>query len=239
MGCAVGVSAGILGLREVTGFDLFPDLLRTARRIDSLTGGMHRYVAADMTRDWPFSCAFDTVICGLVCHHLKEQADILSFFSSAARVLTPGGALVITLPSGTIAHHWQLKRIIEAIEGFGFEFDETVSGMILSHDVSRSLFWMFTLTFVRTSGGPGTVFVHPGFGFPEFRTPVCREEKGKQAKSSETAARSAPHTRFRHIRLEELENRFREQALVFSTISALTEMEHETQSNSRIDTTGL
>ena len=56
-GCAVGVTAGVLGLDRVTGFDLFPDLLRAGRMVDNLTGHRNDYLAADMTRPWPFSAS--------------------------------------------------------------------------------------------------------------------------------------------------------------------------------------
>ena len=227
VGCAVGVTAGILGLHGVTGFDLFPDLLRASCLVDSLTGAVNRYVTADMTNDWPFRRAFDTVFCGLVCHHLKEQRDIFAFFTSAARTLAPGGALVITLPSGTIAHARQLRYIAEAIEGFGFRLDSRVSGLVISGDNPHSLFWMFTLVFIRTSDTPlpAPVFIHPEFGFPEYRTPVTREEKGLQAKSSVTRSRAVRHTEFILLQIDTLEKQFGDSPLVFATLSKVSEIE--------------
>lgn len=225
VGCAVGVTAGILGLQGVTGFDLFSDLLRAARRVDLLTGAGNYYIVADMTLEWPFRCIFETVFCGLICHHLKEQRDIITFFTSAARVLTPGGALVITLPSGTISQVRYLLRIADAVEEFGFRLDARVSGMVISDDDPRSLFWMFTLVFIRTSGTETSppVFIHPGFGFPEYRTQVTREEKGLQVKSSVVRDRAVRHTRFSLLRLDELKELFGEKPLVFSTLSELSE----------------
>ena len=79
VGCAVGVTAGILPLEKVTGFDLFPDMLKAACLVDSFTGRDNHYITADMTRTWPLGCVFDTVVCGLVCHHLKEQRDVVTF----------------------------------------------------------------------------------------------------------------------------------------------------------------
>ncbi len=83
VGCAVGVTAGIMSLENTTGFDLFRDLLQTAKSIDSITNRKNNYVVADMTEVWPFESVFNTVVCGLVCHHLKTQSDITRFFSNA------------------------------------------------------------------------------------------------------------------------------------------------------------
>ncbi|MHB9029656.1 MAG: methyltransferase domain-containing protein, partial [Candidatus Latescibacterota bacterium] len=132
VGCAVGVTAGILELEGVTGFDLFTDLLLAARLVDAITGKTNRYLTADMTREWPFRQAFQSVVCGLVCHHLKGQTDLLTFFSSACRALEPGGSLVITLPSGSVAFVHQARILARAIEEFGFSLDTRLSGMVAS-----------------------------------------------------------------------------------------------------------
>lgn len=219
VGCAVGVSAGVLGLDGVVGFDLFSELLDAARLVDSLQGKSNRYAVADMTHPWPFRRMFRAVICGLVCHHLKTQADILTFFSSAARVLEPGGSLVVTLPSGSVASAPFLRNLSRAIESFGFEADERNCGMVISGDDSHSLFWMFLLVFNRTGEGSPGMFVHPGFGFPEYRTPVTREEKGIQAKASGARVRAVRHTEFRLIGMNELSARFGDSPLTFSTLS--------------------
>ena len=229
VGCAVGVTAGVLSLPRVTGFDLFPDLLRAAMLIDSLTGKKHDYAVADMTRDWPFACMFDAVVCGLVCHHLKDQSGILSFFSSANRVLLPGGSLVITLPAGSISYIRQLENLMNALEKFGFVPEEDLSGMALSTDNSHSLFWMFTLVFRKTGLSNGSIFIHPGFGFPEYRTPVSREEKGMQARSSVSRNRQIRHQSFRFLSLEALVKACEEKALVFETVEEIRDLNDETK----------
>ena len=238
-GCAVGVTAGVLGLEGVTGFDLFPDLLRAARLVDSRTGRHNVYIAADMTREWPFRSVFDTVVCGLVCHHLKEQNDILAFFTSAGRVLVPGGSLVITLPSGAVSNTRQLEAIAGAIEGFGFRCERELTGTAVSTDVARSLFWMFMLVFTKTSDPKGsptcawhksgqprsTVFIHPRFGFPDLRTPVSREEKGAQVRSSGEKTRSVRHTSFRLLNLDELNDFCPEALFVYPEMQSLAGMD--------------
>lgn len=221
VGCAVGVTAGVLSLSRVTGFDLFPDLLRTAMLIDSLSGIKHDYAVADMTRDWPFACMFDAVVCGLVCHHLKEQSGILSFFSSANRVLRPSGSLVITLPSGSISYAWQLENLMNTLEMFGFAPEDGMCGMALSTDDPHSFFWMFTLVFRKTGLSNGSVFIHPRFGFPEYRTPVSREEKGIQARSSGSKNRKVRHQFFRFLSLDALKKACGEKALVFETVEEM------------------
>ncbi len=210
-------------ISQVTGFDLFPDLLHAAKLIDSLSGKKHDYAVADMTRDWPFDCIFDTLVCGLVCHHLKEQSEILSFFSSANRVLRPGGSLVITLPSGSISYAWQLENLMSTLEIFGFAPNESLCGMALSTDYPHSLFWMYTFVFRKAAESKGSVFIHPGFGFPEYRTPVSREDKGIQARSSVKSNRQVIHKSFRFLSLDALKKACREKALVFETVEKLRE----------------
>jgi SAM-dependent methyltransferase len=221
VGCAVGVTAGVLSLSQVTGFDLFPDLLRAAKVIDSLTGMNHAYAAADMTCDWPFACSFDAVVCGLVCHHLKEQTAILSFFSSANRVLRMGGSLLVTLPSGSVSYAWQLENLMTGIGIFGFSPEENLCGMTLSTDFPHSLFWMFTLIFRKTGQPKGSVFIHPGFGFPEYRTPVSRETKGDRARLTAMSERNVRHNNFRFFCIDELKKNCGEKAFVFETVKEI------------------
>lgn len=220
VGCAVGVTAGILDLDLVTGFDLFPDLLKTARLIDSLMGKVNSYVTADMTRDWPFGRKFDTVVCGLACHHLKEQRDAAAFFSSMNRVLRPGGHAIITLPAGSVATAGQLGNLAHAMENFGFIADRTRSGLVRSTDDPRSLFWMFLLIARKISAVRTSEFIDPGFGFHLYRTSEKRAEKGEKARSTVTAARRVKHGDFRLIPLDELAERYGDREFVYSTLTA-------------------
>jgi len=220
-GCAIGVTAGVLGLKRITGFDLFSDLLRAARLVDMLTGADHRYAAADMTAPWPFADdSFDTVIASLVCHHLKEQPDVQLFFTEANRILRPDGTLIVTLPAGSVSRTAQFARIIDALGQYGFRADNDHSGLVLSDDDPHSLFWMFQITARKVSERRGGTFVHAGFGFPEFRTPVTREEKGERARTTATAERRVRHSSFRLIEPMRLGELFGEDDIVFPAISA-------------------
>lgn len=219
-GCAVGVSAGVLGLDGVIGFDLFPDLLRLARLVDALTGAGHQYVAADMTVPWPFADAsFDTVICGLACHHLKEQGEVQTFFSEANRVLRPDGALLVTLPAGSVAKAGQFNSLIEALGSYGFPADLRHTGLVISTDSPHSLFWMFLITAVKDRARRDGAFVHPAFGFPEFRTPVTREQKGDRARATVSASRRIRHRSFRLFEAGGLEELFKGEDMVFGAIA--------------------
>ena len=221
VGCAVGVTAGILKLEHVTGFDLFVDLLGAARSVDSLTGRVNNYITADMTQDWPFGTFFDTVVCGLVCHHLKTQTEVAAFFSNAHRVLKQHGSLIMTLPSGSISKTSDLLDLFDALENFGFEVNRELSGLVVSTDSSHSLFWMFLIIAGKVSEKKGTVFIHPDFGFPLFRTPVTREQKGAQARETVTKKRMVRHEHFKLLSAVELERNAFDTILDYSTVVLL------------------
>ena len=221
VGCAVGVTAGVMGLEKVTGFDLFHDLITVAKLVDSFIGAHHIYFVADMTQRWPLDHCFDTVVCGLVCHHLKEQGEITTFFSQANSSLKTGGSLVITLPSGSVSISSQFEKLINAIETFGFLVDRSLSGLVLSTDSSHSLFWMFVIIARKVSEDSAKVFIHQQFGFPIYRTPVSREEKGAQAKVTSTKERMVKHETFTLIGINELKKTCGEKVLVYENVSKL------------------
>ena len=221
VGCAVGVTAGVMGLDSVTGFDLFRDLLSSAKLVDSFTGSRHNYFVADMTRHWPIESYFDTVVCGLVCHHLKEQAEIITFFSQANRALNTEGSLVITLPSGSVSTVPQLIQIADSIETFGFLVDRRLSGLALSTDSSHSLFWMFVLIARKVSEETSDVFINHHFSFPVYRTPVSREEKGVKARVTAAKERVVKHEVFTLIALDELKKTFSNNVLIYENVSKL------------------
>jgi len=221
VGCAVGVTAGVLGLKRVTGFDLFPDLLRAAQMVDSFTGSGNRYISADMTRTWPFDSEFDTVICGMVCHHLKVQANVTTFFSNANRVLKTDGFLIITLPSGSVSTASQLENLVHAVESFGFMVDRKLSGMVVSTDNPHTLFWMFIIIGKKKSEEKKHVFVNPGFGFSDYRTPVTRKEKSNQARQTAAGVRQVKHECFTLINVEDLKILCGETILIYPDILSL------------------
>jgi len=218
-GCAVGVTAGILSLNNITGFDLFTDLLKAARLTDSIAGVENLYATADMTHDWPFGCVFDTVVCGMVCHHLKKQKDVVTFFRNANRVLRPGGSLIVTLPAGSVAYAGQLENIIDGLEEFGFHANREYTGLVRSVDEHRSLFWMFLIVARKVSDTVGRIFISPEFGFPDYRTPVTREEKGEKARSTSTSSRKIKHELFELIDSDSLRDLYGGKTFVFSELS--------------------
>ncbi|MFC1509514.1 class I SAM-dependent methyltransferase [Candidatus Omnitrophota bacterium] len=215
VGCAVGVTSGILTLDRVTGFDLFPDVLAAARLVDSFTGRKNEYVVSDMTRTWPFGCVFDTVVCGLVCHHLKEQRDVVTFFSNMNRVLLPGSSVVITLPAGSVGTSKQFEMIAQALGHFGFRIDMKLTGMVCSTDYPNSLFWMFVITAKKISDVCGCEFISPDFGFHLYRTQETRVEKGKKARSTATVQRKVKHELFKLTDLDEMLECYGEKNLVY------------------------
>ncbi len=221
VGCAVGVTAGVLGLEGVTGFDLFKDLLETASRIDGLTGVRNRYVTADMTRPWPFRCSFDTVFCGLVCHHLKEQEHVVRFFTEANRVLRPGGRLVITLPSGSVATARQFGALCDALTGYGFSPDRETSGLILSTDSEHSIFWEFAMIAERSAGAGGGIFIDPEFGFHTMRTPVSRVTKAERARERLGSRRRIRHDRFSFLGMDDIMDGYGDRVLVVDTVAEI------------------
>ena len=225
VGCAVGVTAGILSLNHVTGFDLFTDLLKASQLVDSFTGNENKYAAADMTHDWPFGCVFDTIVCGMVCHHLKEQRDIVTFFSNANRVLRPGGSLIVTLPAGSIGTAGRLGKIIFGLEDFGFQTNRKFSGLVRSVDDPRSLFWMFLIVAKKVSDTAGQVFISPDFGLPQYRTSETRKEKGEKVRSTVKTRRQVKHERFELIDIDKLHDRYGEKTLVFSVLSSINKHE--------------
>ncbi len=222
VGCAVGVTAGILGLERVIGLDLFSDLLVAAKTVDRFTGRLNHYVIADMTNRWPFADrSFNTIICGLVCHHLKKQCEVADYFSECGRMLAPGGALVVTFPSGAIANAAYFIDILNGIEDFGFQVDAKLSGLVLSTDSERSLFWMFQIIAKKTGNPSTNVFIDPDFAFPKYRTPVPRTVKGEKARETAGKSRMVLHRHFRLLDVDKLIKSAGNDMLVYDRVSKL------------------
>ncbi len=90
--------------------------------------------------------------------------------------------------------------------------------MALSTDSSHSLFWMFVIIARKVSEDTAQVFLHPGFGFHDYRTPVTREEKGAQAKETAAKQRRVKHEAFTLIDIDELMEKHAEKTFVFENI---------------------
>jgi len=223
VGCAIGVTAGILELERVVGFDLFIDLVRAAGLVDEIAGKRNRYVVADMLKNWPFGCVFDAVVCGLVCHHLKTQGEVAGFFSNANRVLNNDGLLVLTLPAGSIADAGMFQAILGGLATFGFDIVPEQTGMVASVDDPNSLFWMFQIVAEKHSMPKSAIFVDPAFSFKEIRTPVTRVEKADRARLTAVQTRRVIHDRFVLVSTEDLSKRAGDQPLTFETISGMVQ----------------
>ncbi len=221
-GCAIGVSAGVLSLDSIYGFDLFPDIVKTARLVDSLGATNHKYTVADMTKTWPYATSFDTVIAGLVCHHLKEQPDVYTFFYEANRVMNHGGHFIITLPSGTVATASQFQKLIESLQGFGFQPLPEKCGMILSLDNTQSTFWSFIITAEKTGPVCSSSFYHDKFSFTDIKTPVSRTVKADKARRTAVSSRKTKHSSFVHFNIDELLVLGADELLTFETMKRLS-----------------
>lgn len=86
--------------RSVTGFDVSHEALREARRLKF----GDRAVAAEM-RSLPFRAnSFDTILCLEAIEHVTPS-DAASFLEECARVLRPGGVLVLSTPLRAEGRH--------------------------------------------------------------------------------------------------------------------------------------
>jgi SAM-dependent methyltransferase len=115
-GCGVGRVTAPLSLRfaEVTGLDVSESMITTARRLQAARTNCRFEVqrSGDLRR-YP-DASFDLVLCVLVLQHLSSREAILRYLAEFARVLRPGGALVVQLPSKvpppTVLPPWRTRR---------------------------------------------------------------------------------------------------------------------------------
>jgi SAM-dependent methyltransferase len=85
----------------LTAFDLSPRMLRRARA--RLRGDRVSHAVADLTRLPYADAAFDAVVCGWVLEHLPEPRPGLR---ELARVLAPGGKLLLLCTEDTFTGRW-------------------------------------------------------------------------------------------------------------------------------------
>ena len=100
-GCGVGRVSAPLSTRfeTVVGLDVSPSMVETARRLHAAHPNC-RFEVQRTTDLRQFSDAsFDLVLCVLVLQHLPSPQAILRYLAEFVRVLAPGGALVIQIPS--------------------------------------------------------------------------------------------------------------------------------------------
>jgi SAM-dependent methyltransferase len=103
-GCGVGRVTLPLSRRfsEVIGLDVSTSMIDSARRrhADQPNCTFEVHKESDLRR-FP-DLHFDLVFCVLVLQHLPSQGAIVRFLEEFARVLRPGGALVVQLPSSVV-----------------------------------------------------------------------------------------------------------------------------------------
>jgi len=121
LGCGRGYLAGMLHERglEVVGVDLNAGKITAARRLHP---GI-RFLRSDIREvDLPDE-SFDTVVLGEVLEHVGEEVGA-AILNRAARLLQPGGRLVVSVPNREFIPHanhvrtfdrWALKRLLQPI----------------------------------------------------------------------------------------------------------------------------
>lgn len=103
LGCGVGYGSRMLArtARRVVGIDISPDAVAYAARayaapgLSFATGDARRLSFADGT--------FDLVVCFEMIEHIREHREMLK---EAARVLRPGGRLIVSTPNKLIYQHY-------------------------------------------------------------------------------------------------------------------------------------
>jgi SAM-dependent methyltransferase len=99
-GCGVGRVTRVLAERfdDVLGLDISPTMVARARRLDD-TGRVRYKVGAQGDLDALPTEDFDFLISLLVLQHLPEPADVEEVIGALTRLLAPGGAFLLQVPS--------------------------------------------------------------------------------------------------------------------------------------------
>jgi SAM-dependent methyltransferase len=107
-GCGVGrVSAPLsTSFETVVGLDVSPSMVETARRLHATRPNCRFEVQRTTDLRQYSDASFDLVLCVLVLQHLGSQQAILRYLAEFVRVLAPGGALVVQIPSKVPPLDW-------------------------------------------------------------------------------------------------------------------------------------
>ena len=105
-GCGVGRLTGGLSphFTSVTGVDVAPSMVEAARELHSDRGNCAFVVNRANDLRWIPDDSFDFVLSLLVLQHLESTDAAESFLREFVRVLRPGGAIVVQLPSSVPAN---------------------------------------------------------------------------------------------------------------------------------------
>jgi ubiquinone/menaquinone biosynthesis C-methylase UbiE len=119
-GCGVGRLTGGLAnhFGRVVGVDVAPSMLETARTLHADRDNCEFVVNQANDLRWLPDSSFDWVLSLLVLQHLDSIASIETFLREFVRVLKPGGAIVIQLPSSVPANRiplpsWRTRRGVQ------------------------------------------------------------------------------------------------------------------------------
>jgi ubiquinone/menaquinone biosynthesis C-methylase UbiE len=111
-GCGIGrLAAGLANhFEEVIGVDVSSTMLGSARELHSNRTNLEFDLNQNKDLGWISDSSFDFVLSLLVLQHLESTQTIETFLREFVRVLKPGGAIVVSLPSSVPTHRPPLPK---------------------------------------------------------------------------------------------------------------------------------
>jgi len=151
VGCGAGRIAIALARRgfQVDGLDVVPRVVEQAAQLAAAAGVDARFFVADFTKSDPRfpDETYDLVVCSEVLEHVEPWREVVG---NIARVLKPGGLLVLTTPNDPAqfsvldeyAGHVRRFRWEELHSGLG-RF-AVVKAFTVGFPLTRALHWTYT-----------------------------------------------------------------------------------------------
>ena len=151
VGCGTGRVAIALSLRgfDVDAVDIAADVVEQGRELAGRCGTDVAFSVADFSRSEPrfVDSAYDAVVCSEVLEHVEDWRGIVD---NIARVLKPGGVLVLTTPNDPAQF-----SVLDEYAGHvrRFRWDELHSGLsgfsvvkafTVGFPLTRALHWTYT-----------------------------------------------------------------------------------------------